>query len=129
MMSRSRDFDWNDVVDDVVIPEQAAIAVFVNPQGDVVIRQAGQYGPDEDMWIIVAPDRAAVLADAIVQATAFHGTQPDDSKPAAAKDRTAADRQRRYRERQRNGDRDVAGRDDTMPLLLENSSTQAEAME
>ena len=38
---------WNDD-DCVVIPHQAAIAVYFNLHGDLVIRQEGHYGPDED---------------------------------------------------------------------------------
>lgn len=36
----SEDFNWNeaDSNDDVVVPEVRAIAVYLNPKGDVVIR-------------------------------------------------------------------------------------------
>jgi hypothetical protein len=43
----ANEVSWNDD-DCVVIPHQAAIAVYFNPHGDVVIRQEGHYGPDED---------------------------------------------------------------------------------
>lgn len=130
-MTCSFDFDWDDVADDVVVPEQAAIAVYTNPKGEVVVRQAGHHGPDEDSWIIVAPDRASAVADAILRAARLHDNQPVSGEAASPKDRTAAERQRRYRERNRNGtdrdpsDRHVTNRDDEQPLLLENFSGQA----
>lgn len=134
-MSNSRDFDWIDSAEDVVVPEQAAIAVYLNPRGDVVIRQQAQYHPDEDTWIVVAPDRAQAVADAIVEAARLAVYHPEDDElappaertAAVPKDPTAAERQRRYRERHRNShgaDRDVTGRDGCLPLLLENASGQ-----
>lgn len=89
-------FNWDEIADDVVVPEQAAIAVYTNPKGDIVIRQAGQYGPDEDQWIAVAPIHALALAHAIAHAA---GLELAATESAAPKDRTAAERQRRYRAR------------------------------
>jgi hypothetical protein len=60
------DFSWEDVADDVVIPEQAAIAVFTNPAGGIVLRQAGQYGIEEDHWIYFHSRYALALAKAIL---------------------------------------------------------------
>jgi hypothetical protein len=100
-MTASRDFDWNDDDSNVVVPEQAAIAVYLNPRGNVVIRQAGQYRPDEDSFVIVAPDHAAAVADAILRVAGLHRDQPDDSDPPKPKDRTTAERLRRYTERNR----------------------------
>jgi hypothetical protein len=59
-------FDWTTIEDDVVIPEQAAIAVYTNPNGGIVCRQAGQYGPEEDSWIFFHPSHALALARAIL---------------------------------------------------------------
>ena len=116
-------FDWyDDDAGSVVVPEQAAIAVYPNPKGDVVIRQAGQY-PDEDSWIIFATDHAAAVADAILRVAGLAFQEADIGEPATPKDRTAAERQRRYRQRNRNGtDRDVTDSDGTLPLLLDNAS-------
>ena len=116
------DFDWNDA-DHVVVPEQASIAVYLNPKGDVVIRQAGQYHPDEDTWIVFAAQHASRVADALLE-TAGLADQPHDCKAAAPKDRTAADRQRRYRERNRHASRrNASDSDGTMPLLLLNNAS------
>jgi hypothetical protein len=65
-MSTHDDFNWDDVADDIVVPEQAQIAVYNNPNGGVVCRQAGQYGPDEDSWIFFHPSHALALAKAIL---------------------------------------------------------------
>ena len=59
-------FDWTTIKDDVVIPEQAAIAVYTNPNGGIVCRQADQYGPEEDSWIFFHPSHALALARAIL---------------------------------------------------------------
>ena len=103
-MSAVSDFDWDDVADDIVIAEQAAVAVYTNPRGGIVIRQAGQYGPEEDQWIVLAPEHARTPATAILRAAGIEPTAtPLLALPPPAKDRTAAERQRRYRSRHRNG--------------------------
>ena len=50
--SDDADFSWNDR-DLIVGPEQPAIAVFHNPRGEIVIRQEGRFGTDEDHWILI----------------------------------------------------------------------------
>jgi hypothetical protein len=60
-------FDWSTIEDDIVVPEQAQIAVYNNPNGGVVCRQAGQYGPDEDSWIFFHPSHALALTRAILE--------------------------------------------------------------
>jgi hypothetical protein len=99
------DFDWygNDA-EDIVIPEQQAVAVYRNHAGDVVIRQkAGDYWNqvDEDPWIVVKREHVGRLALALL-ALAELEQAPRLALPAPAADRTAAERQRRYRERKRN---------------------------
>jgi hypothetical protein len=47
------DADWSRAGGDLVIPDQPAIAVYWNPTGAVVIRQEGQYGPEEDHFVYV----------------------------------------------------------------------------
>lgn len=104
-MSRSPDFDWYKDRDDLVIEEQAAVAVYLNPRGSIVIRQKGDLDPQsyarDDSWIVVEPHYAAALARAIM------ALAPQQSVPlalAAPGDKTAAERQRRHRERKRHGD-------------------------
>jgi len=57
--SDSAEFRWND--EDTVIPTQPAIAVYFNPHGEIVIRQEGQYGYDEDHWIYIRPQNLRFL--------------------------------------------------------------------
>lgn len=104
-MSRSPDFDWHKDRDDLVVEEQAATAVYLNPRGSIVIRQKGELNPEtyeyQDSWIVVEPHYAAQLARAIM------ALAPKESAPLALPapaDKTAAERQRRYRDRKRNGD-------------------------
>jgi hypothetical protein len=118
-------FDWNEIADDIVVPEQAAVAVYTNPKGDVVIRQAGQYGPDEDHWIVVAPMHAHALAMAILRESGLRDAEPEMEATSefpkfdttTGKDRTAAERMRRYRENKRNARNDRNGGTVTVPFL------------
>lgn len=98
-------FDWSNR-DDVVVAHQGQIAVYTNPHEDIVIRQEGDWWRKDDAWIVVRPENARALAEAIL-ALAEPVTPPQLALPAPA-DRTAAERQRRYRERKRNApcDRD-----------------------
>ncbi|MPZ36764.1 MAG: hypothetical protein GEU95_01660 [Rhizobiales bacterium] len=64
-MSDEDRFEWHEGI--IVVPEQMAIAVYTNPNNEVVIRQSGRYGPDEDQWVVVAPEHALRLAEAIIR--------------------------------------------------------------
>jgi hypothetical protein len=55
----SSEFSWNDH-DLVVVPTQMGLAVYENPHGDIVIRQAAQY-PDEDVWVVVSKENLVSL--------------------------------------------------------------------
>jgi hypothetical protein len=35
----SQEFDWNEAGDDLIVPSTQAVAVYLNPAGDIVIRQ------------------------------------------------------------------------------------------
>jgi len=99
----SDDFDWYG--EDVAIPVQDAVAVYRNVRGNIAIRQKGDWhGYEEDVVIEIVPDRAGQLAAAIFAIAEEMGavTKPATTLalPAPA-DRTAATRQRRYRERKR----------------------------
>lgn len=101
-MSAGSDFDWGEIAEAVVIPEQAATAVYPNPQGQIVIRQEGRLGPDEDVWIVVAPEHAQVLAEAILRCAAEITSVAIGNAAQAPRDRTAAERMHRYRAKHRN---------------------------
>ena len=84
-----------------MVREQAAIAVVADESGNVVIRQAGQYGPEDDMWVVVAPENALALAEAIMRGVGFEPAGPSPiSEPN--KPKTNAERQCAHRERKRN---------------------------
>jgi hypothetical protein len=56
----SDDFKWEPENGAVIVPQQPAIAVYVNPWGQVVIRAAGEdYG--EDVFIRVSPEHVPAL--------------------------------------------------------------------
>ena len=115
----ARDFNWIADAADVVVPDQAAIAVYRNARGDIVVRQEASITYDEDHLVVVAPEHAQALAHAILSAAGVPDTAGDiaGAEPGkAAKDRTGAERQRRFRERhgKRNGE---ASRNGETPLL------------
>lgn len=102
------DFDWDDA--DVDVPHQARITVYTNPDGHIVIRQEGDWYRKDDPWIVVLPENAQRLVDAIL---ALAEPAPRLALPAPG-DRTAAERQRRYRERHRNGSTVTGDRNDSV---------------
>lgn len=102
-------FDWNDR-ESVTVPEQLAVAIYRNPYGAVVIRQERAWDEDSDIYIIIQPENAEAVANAILREAgvmidhgaanaAFNDFQTRDG----SRDNTNAERQRRYRERHRNG--------------------------
>jgi hypothetical protein len=94
------DFDWFGD-EDVVVREQAAIAVYQNVRGNIAIRQKGDLNPEtldvEDVVIVVTPRHAAELARAILDLA-----EPERAQqlvlPAPM---TPAERQRKRRDKQR----------------------------
>jgi len=90
-------FCWDEIEQDVVIRNQPAVAVYTNPNGGIVLRQAGDYGADEDHWVYFDPMHAEAIANAILAAASLD-QRADTNSP---KDSTAAERQRRYRARKR----------------------------
>jgi len=91
------DFDWND--GDVVIPNQQPIAVYTNGDGDIVIRQDGDWYRKEDPWIVIRPENARRLVEAIL---ALSLAEPEQaSRLALPAPLTAAERQRKRRDKQR----------------------------
>jgi hypothetical protein len=60
----SGEFSWRDA-NSIVVHSVSAIAVYMNPDGDVVIRQqATQYGED-DPFIVIPRDRVPQILEAI----------------------------------------------------------------
>lgn len=62
----STDFDWRTDADSIVVEHQPSIAVYRNGRNAVVIRQEGQYHPDEDHWVMLSsPDALRLLIAAL----------------------------------------------------------------
>ena len=63
-----KDFDWYsaDNKDDIVVPSVQAIAVYMNGNADIVIRQQDPMG-DEDSIIVIPRSQAKALAKAITE--------------------------------------------------------------
>ena len=114
--TENRDFDWADDDDDVIVPGQPCIACYINPRGDVVLRQHGDGFHDDDSWIWFGVEHAPVVARAILQVAGCNLTVLPPVAPQSRtgpRDSTAAGRQRRYRERKkRESTPDVFDRDD-----------------
>jgi hypothetical protein len=64
MSDDSADFSWRET-DAVVVRQQDAIAVYSNPDGDLVIRRRQAWDEDEDVWIVVAQTQIRAVIDAM----------------------------------------------------------------
>jgi hypothetical protein len=84
-------FDWA-MTASVVLHEQPQIAVYESDSGHVVVRREQSSNEDNDAVIIIAPENAVAICDAILAAAGI-AEQPGD--------RTATERQRRRRARLR----------------------------
>lgn len=58
------DWDWygNEEKTDIVFPSVQAVAVYGNPDGDVVIRQQGAMGEDDTIIIVPRLNVDAIIA-------------------------------------------------------------------
>jgi hypothetical protein len=59
---RNPRFDWGPENDDVLVPSQPALAVYVNPWCQIVIRQEGEIF-EEDSWVIIGPAHVPALIE------------------------------------------------------------------
>ena len=64
MNDENEDFGWRDT-DAVVVRQQDAIAVYSNPDGDLVIRRRRAWDEDDDVWIVVAQTQIRTVIDAM----------------------------------------------------------------
>ena len=55
------EYDWTNSSDDIAFPSTAAVAVYLNGDGDLVIRQQHEPCEDEDSVVIVPRDRVPAL--------------------------------------------------------------------
>jgi hypothetical protein len=56
-------FDWCTDEDAVVLPSQAAVALYFNRRGDLVIRQEADFSRDEDSFVFVEKANIAAFLD------------------------------------------------------------------
>jgi hypothetical protein len=134
MSETSREFDWDAFAGEVVQHQVERVAVYENPDGNIVIRQERRWDEDDDVWIVIARAHAFATARALLCAAGIRSdlaetvaARPDidwnavvrDFDMAEAredagvpterpKDPTGAERQRRHRERKREAERDAA---------------------
>ena len=57
------EFDWLKDEGDVVLPSQAAIALYFNRRGDLVIRQEADFARDEDSFVYVEKGNVQAFLD------------------------------------------------------------------
>jgi stringent starvation protein B len=78
-MSGTDDFNWVDARKEgsVIVPEQAAIAVYENENGDLVMRQESSFGED-DHYIYIQHAYLPRLIAALEQARLKKQRVPDD---------------------------------------------------
>jgi len=117
MTAMTDDFDWTG--ESVVVPPRLGVAVYLNCDGDVIVRtQADPRFEEEDQTILLPRAHAAAVAASILETAGIGGVDPAPS--------TSAVRQRRYRERHHRNGRDVTRDGDgdgqtVTPLLLANA--------
>ena len=107
-------FSWSNA--DVVIRTQPAIAVYLNPHDEVVIRQQCDY--DEDQWVFITKENLPKLIQALLEAGGMTATAPQSMPTSPSKDRTAAERQRKRRAKQRDTVTPTVTHRDAQPDLL-----------
>src|SRR5690348_1570489 len=92
------DFDWTS--ESVVVPPRLGLAVYLNCDGDIIVRtQADPRFEEEDQTILLPRAHAGAVAAAILETAGIGGIERAPS--------TSAARQRRYRERHHRNGRDV----------------------
>ncbi|MDF0517742.1 hypothetical protein P0R31_10910 [Bradyrhizobium yuanmingense] len=64
MNDNSEDFSWQDA-DAVVVRQQDAIAVYSNPDGDLVIRRRRAWDEEDDVWIVVGQAQIRTVIEAM----------------------------------------------------------------
>lgn len=81
-MSDHSAFNWA-TDDSIAVQSQPGIAVYLNPSGDVVIRQEGYYGPEEDQFVVISPGNVHKVAAKMIE-VANETPETDDQAEANA---------------------------------------------
>jgi len=112
------EFDWNPVSDtdhSIVVRGQPAIAVYLNPHDEVVIRQQDQYDESDDHFVYVTKDNLLKVVKRMLAVADIHAkivltedaALPEPLMLPKPVPLSGADRQRRYRNKHRNGTGDA----------------------
>jgi hypothetical protein len=118
MTGYSPEFDWNprnDTDHGIVVRHQPAIAVYTNPHDEVVIRQRDQYDESDDHFVYITEDSVLRVAQRMLDLAGieFQRKEPLLLPPPS----NGAERQRRYRQRHRNGNgHDVTPQSALVPI-------------
>jgi hypothetical protein len=107
------DFDWYGNNPDIVVTTQMAVAVFENERGEICVRQQSEPWQDNDLWVTFSKDRAVIIARAVLKVAGLDLSSLATTAPQ--RDSTAAERQRRHRDKRRDETRDTK-RDGSAPL-------------
>ncbi|MGD0533546.1 MAG: hypothetical protein ABSA62_15130 [Methyloceanibacter sp.] len=71
----SDEFDWDDVASTVVQQAVEKVAIFSNPNGDIVVRQERCWNDEHDTFIVIARGHAPTAAYAILEAVGMGDIQ------------------------------------------------------
>lgn len=122
------EFNWYED-ESIIARTSMGIAVYQNDRGEIVVRQEREASwQDDDPFIVIQPAIAVKVAQAILEQAglSYPPFGAENQASGAPKDRTAAERQRRHRQNQRDNQNGVtetvtpSGRDserDTGDLL------------
>jgi hypothetical protein len=108
-------FDWRHLEpEDIIAPNQIEIAVYLNPNGDLVIRRRPDEFEQDDVWVVVGQTHVCRLVERIITLYGFSSpiSKISQGNPAevvalppperlTSRDPTGAERQRRFRERRK----------------------------
>jgi hypothetical protein len=77
MADNGADFSWSNT-ESVVVRQQDAIAVYGNPDGDMVIRRQRDWNEDDDAWIVIARDQVRTVMKAMEKVLADLETEGEE---------------------------------------------------
>jgi hypothetical protein len=73
-------FDWGPDNDDLLVPSQPALAVYVNPWGQIVIRQEGEIFED-DSYVIIGSAHVPALIEKLQELNFTHRSPQPVASP------------------------------------------------
>jgi hypothetical protein len=61
------EFNWIEDADDIILPEQRAVAVYWNKQGSLIIRQEKAWCDEDDQFVVVEKANVNVFIDRLTE--------------------------------------------------------------